>query len=510
MFFLYLTSVCFHTETSIAQPSVSEPNQDSINYYLQVIEAGEKQVGMALARIGFIYQKSGKYNSAITYFDRAIPLLNGDNKSTEAAKVYRAKGMIYEYFGDNAEPGKYYRLARAAYLQAGEIAKNKQSGSFRMTINQHLADIATKRGNFNRAIIYQNQVIKALTSLYQDSLQRQAESFNDLLNKEIQSSKDTIFVDTPEVSKIQPKAIHWSNWRHILIGLLLLLLIFIGYGLHMQRDSIKALQVELRKEQTVSKHLSQQNEELQTLNRQLTKTEKEQRQASITKDKIFSIISHDLRSPINTIAGFLNILGTKMSSVGDIELRRLAAEVTESTDRLTGFLDDLLKWSMSQLGQLRPDIKKVDFRKIVQENYALVKPQLKAKNIHFKASVPSDIDVYADSNMLRLILRNLISNAIKFTRQDGYIAVILKKQKDGGPVIEVSDDGIGMSETKVQELFDFKGSGINGSSRQQGAGLGLLLCKEFAQLNGGDITVTSKLGEGTTFKIYLSEGPADT
>ena len=191
-------------------------------------------------------------------------------------------------------------------------------------------------------------------------------------------------------------------------------------------------------------------------------------------------------------------------------MRRLAAEVTESTDRLTGFLDDLLKWSMSQLGQLRPDIKKVDFRKIVQENYALVKPQLKSKNIHFKASVPSDIDVYADGNMLRLILRNLISNAIKFTRQDGYIAVILKKEVNGRLVIEVSDDGVGMSEAKVQELFEFKGSGINGSSRQGGAGLGLLLCKEFAQLNGGDITVTSKLGEGTTFKIYLSESPVET
>ena len=264
---------------------------------------------MALARIGFIYQKSGKYNSALDYFDRAIPLLNGDNKSIEAAKVYRAKGMIYEHFGDHAEPAKYYRLARAAYLQAGEVTENQQTGGFGMAINQHLADIATKRGNFNRAVIYQNQVIKALTILYQDSLQKQAESFNDLLNKEIKSSKDTIFIDTPEVSKIEPKEIHWSNWRHILIGLLIVLLLLIGYGIRMQRESITALQLELRKERTASKHLSQQNEEMQTLNRQLTKTEKEQRQASITKDKIFSIISHDLRSPVNTIAGFLNILG---------------------------------------------------------------------------------------------------------------------------------------------------------------------------------------------------------
>jgi signal transduction histidine kinase len=230
----------------------------------------------------------------------------------------------------------------------------------------------------------------------------------------------------------------------------------------------------------------------------------------MTKDKIFSIISHDLRSPINTLAGFLNILGAKMSSVGDIELRRLAVEVADSTERLTYFLDDLLKWSMSQLGQLQPKIERINLKKIVQESYALLKPQLKTKNIHFKASVPASIDIYADVNMLRVILRNLISNSIKFTRKDGYIAVVLKKSKNGNSIIEVSDDGVGMSEEKLRHLFDFKGSEINGGTSQEGAGLGLLLCKEFAQLNGGDITVNSKLGEGSTFQIYLPDHPVAT
>jgi len=507
LFFLYLLAICFRPDSVRSQSSQSEPNQDSINYYLQIVEAGEKQVGRALASIGYLYQRSGKYNSALRYFDQAIPLLNGEHKSLEIARVYRAKGMIYEYFGDHGEREKNYRLAGISYLRSAEMIEDLEDGTLAMALNQHLGDIAAKRGNLNRAIIYQNRVIKSLTNLYQDSLQRQAESFNDLLKKEIQSSKDTVFIESQDTTEVTTEPIHWSNWRHLLLAILIIALLLVGFMWLSQFRALKEVNHELQKSRDDRKQLERENEELQTLNLQLTKTEKAQRQASITKDKIFSIISHDLRSPINTIAGFLNILGAKMSSVGDIELRRLATEVTESTERLTSFLDDLLKWSMSQLGQLQPDIKRVDIRKIVQENYALVKPQLKSKNIHFKASVPSDIEVYADNNMLRLILRNLISNAIKFTRKDGYIAVVLKKLKDGRPVLEVSDDGVGMSEEKLRHLFDFKGSGINGSSSQKGAGLGLVLCKEFAQLLGGDITAKSVPGEGTSFKVYLPAEP---
>ena len=263
------------------------------------------------------------------------------------------------------------------------------------------------------------------------------------------------------------------------------------------------LEEQLRHSKSTRLQIQQQNEELQTLNMALTRTEKEQRRSNLTKDKLFSIISHDLRSPINTIAGFLNILRTKLSSIGDIELRDLSKEMIQTTDRLSHFLDDLLKWSMTQLGQIKPTIERVDLKQIVDENYLLVKSRMKAKKIHFKANIPEDIEVFADKNMVRVILRNLISNAIKFTRNGGYIAVILKSGEAGTSVLEVSDDGIGMSEEKLQEIFEFRSSEINGGGKNEGTGLGLLLCKEFAEMLGGDIEVASRLGEGTVFTVYL-------
>ena len=506
MFFLYMILFWIISVPGMAQVS-NKLDQDSINYYLHIVDEGEQQVGRALAHIGFLYKKAGRYNSALDYFDRALPLLNEGNASLETAKIQAAKGVIYELFGDNAEPSKYYRLARTAYMNSARIIERAGNRAQQMSINQHLADLATKRGNFNRALIYQNSVMKALTELYMDSLQSQAESFNELLNQEIQSSKDTIYVESSEASKVGPDPIAVTNWRHFIILLLALGLIAVFLSWRSQRKAVQDLQLKVKSMAKDRRNLEQQNQELQQLNLKLTRTEKEQRMSSMTKDKIFSIISHDLRSPINTITGLLNILGAKMSTVGDVELRNLVKNVNESNEKLTHFLDDLLKWSMTQLGQLKPKVVKVDFKKLVQENYSLVKPRLQAKNIHFKASIPENIAVYADENMLRLILRNLISNSIKFTRNGGYIAVALKPGDDNTSIIEVSDDGIGMSEEKLQHLFEFRGSEINGGHHSQGTGLGLLLCKEFIELNGGQIEVTSSLRKGTKFTIKLPADP---
>ena len=508
LFFLYLIFLCGVSNFSVAQTSSEVLQQDSIDYYLKVVEEGEKQVGRALTKIGQLYQKAGRYNSALNYYDQALPLLNGEGSSVEIALVFQAKGVIYEFFGDNAQPQTYYRQARNSYINASRIFENSGNANQQMDINQHLADIATKRGNFSRAVSYQNKVIKTLTQLYTDSIQTQADSFSELLNREMESSKDTIYIKDPETAAVSTEGITLTNWRHLLILLLAIGLLVSVAALIKQRNQVGELEDQVRHSKLSTQQLKQQKEELQTLNVTLTRTEKEQRSANQTKDKLFSIISHDLRSPINTITGFLNILRAKLTSIGDIELKDLAAEMVQTTDRLSHFLDDLLRWSMTQLGQIKPTVEQVDVKNLVEENFQLVKPRLNANNINFKVSIPDDISVYGDTNMVRLILRNLIGNALKFTRKGGYIAVSLKTGGQDTSIIEVSDDGIGMSEEKQQEIFEFTRSEINGGNGNQGAGLGLLLCKEFAQLNGGDIEVTSKLGEGTTFQVSLPSAPA--
>jgi signal transduction histidine kinase len=243
--------------------------------------------------------------------------------------------------------------------------------------------------------------------------------------------------------------------------------------------------------------------DLQTINLTLSNEEKAQRNANLTKDRIFSIISHDLRSPINTIAGFLNVLGVKLKSIGDIELKALTNEMEESIDRLSRFLDDLLRWSMTQMGNLEANPEALKMDQLVQENYQLVESRINSKNIQFIQDLDPNASPYADANMINLVLRNLISNAIKFTRQGGYIAVGVQAVDDDWIELSVADDGIGIAKEDLQRLFEFEGSNINGAPEQKGAGLGLILCKEFVELNGGKISVQSTIGEGTRFRVLL-------
>ena len=233
MFFLYLIASCFSAPAVAVQTPSQELNQDSLTYYLKVVEDGEKQVAIALAKIGHLYQDAGRYNSAISYYEEALPLLNGEGKSLQAAEIHQSKGLIYEVFGDNAQPKTYYLLARNSFLRAAEIYENLGNATQIMMINQQLANIATKRRNFNRAVTYQNKVIQTLTRLYQDSLQTQAESFSDLLNKEIESSKDTIYIkdeSNAEASNIGDRSVPLTNWRHWLILLLMIALLITVAG----------------------------------------------------------------------------------------------------------------------------------------------------------------------------------------------------------------------------------------------------------------------------------------
>lgn len=503
MFFLCLILAWANPVLLQGQASVNTLDSDSIQYYLQVVEQGEKQVGNALAKIGFIYMEAGKYNSALRYFDQSLPLLNGENKSKSVAAVYQAKGSIFQIFGDNAQPRRYYRLAENQFSKSLEIYHQIEDHGGELGVYRNLVDISTKRRNFASAVAYQNKVIDGMAKAYQDSLQMQAESFNELLNREIESSKDTILVERPDAGgSVTTGNALWST-KNVLLVLLGLLSIILFRSWWLARERLQDAEVMVHSDKTSRNQLQKKIDELQEVNLALSKTEKQQRHANLTKDKIFSIISHDIRSPINTISGFLNMLGVKLKSIGDIELKALAHEMEESTGRLSQFLDDLLKWSMSQMGKLEAQPEPIEIMDLVEENYRLVESRLESKNIHFKTDIDPEIRVYADYNMINLVLRNLIGNAIKFTRQGGYIAISLKRKMPEVAELIIADDGIGISADDLHKLFEFEGTIINGLPENKGAGLGLILCKEFVELNGGEISVQSTIGKGTRFIITL-------
>jgi two-component system sensor histidine kinase/response regulator len=235
----------------------------------------------------------------------------------------------------------------------------------------------------------------------------------------------------------------------------------------------------------------------------LVEKAKQIKDINLTKDKLFSIIAHDLRSPFNTILGFSKQLLKKYKSE-NFEQTELFIKAIESSAKSTLILlDNLLNWQKSQTGQLHFKPEFIKLQSIKKEIDDLLSSTAVVKNISLNYFYSEDIVIHADKNMLLTILRNLITNAIKFTNTGGEIAV----SAVAGPnqiEITVSDNGIGMNEDVKSKIFKI-GYEVtqSGTSGETGTGLGLILCKEFVEKHDGKIWVESELGKGCLVKFTL-------
>ncbi len=227
------------------------------------------------------------------------------------------------------------------------------------------------------------------------------------------------------------------------------------------------------------------------------------RELNATKDKLFSIIAHDLRSPFNGILGFSELL---IENIKDFELdesEKYLRIINSSAKNTLILLDNLLNWAKSQTGRIAFKPQKLTLASIISESIELSKAVAMEKGISLAHKEADNMEAYADKEMLEIVLRNLISNAIKFTKSGGHISVLSKKEQSQVE-IAVSDNGVGMSEETINKLFSIEANHTTkGTADERGSGLGLILCKELVEKQGGRIWVKSELGKGSVFKFSL-------
>ncbi|MES2730416.1 MAG: HAMP domain-containing sensor histidine kinase [Bacteroidota bacterium] len=228
-------------------------------------------------------------------------------------------------------------------------------------------------------------------------------------------------------------------------------------------------------------------------------------QLNITKDKFFSIVAHDLRGPINSLASFSHLLANDLQRLNPQEIKVIAQELNKSVKNTSKLMENLLTWARLQMNNLHQYPSNIDLHKIVEENMALFHMTAQQKQIGLLIDTHPGLKVYADESQLRFILRNLIANALKFTHPQGTVRIVTQVEKDQIK-ISVEDNGVGISPELAEKLFhiDAKHSTI-GTAGEKGTGLGLVLCKEFAEKNGGQIQLHSAPGKGSTFSIYLQQ-----
>jgi signal transduction histidine kinase len=218
-----------------------------------------------------------------------------------------------------------------------------------------------------------------------------------------------------------------------------------------------------------------------------------------TKNKFFSIIGHDLKGPLNSLTSFSGLLINHTSSLSKEEIQMLAKDLDKSLKNLFALLDNLLQWSRSQTGNIDFTPEKFDVTGVLNENKALLQKQAENKGIEIEVIGNMPIQVTAHLNSISTVIRNLLSNAIKFTDNGGKIELNIIDQRSK-VIVRVRDSGVGMSKAKRHKIFDLGSSSSTlGTDKEQGTGLGLILCKELVEKNGGRIWLESEQGVGTTF-----------
>jgi signal transduction histidine kinase len=233
----------------------------------------------------------------------------------------------------------------------------------------------------------------------------------------------------------------------------------------------------------------------------LLKSKEELKELNFTKDKLFSIIGHDLRNPFNNIIGLSDLLIESANDPAFNESVKYLEIINDTAIKTRVLLDHLLNWAKAQTGQLSFKPEKVVLSKVILDVINLERPITNAKNISLNYSGEDETKVYVDVNMLKTILRNLISNAIKFTKSGGSIRVLTITKYDHVEVT-VSDNGIGIDNKRIEGLFVLNASTL-GTANEIGSGLGLMLCKDFIERNNGKIWVESVEGKGSDFKFTL-------
>lgn len=231
-------------------------------------------------------------------------------------------------------------------------------------------------------------------------------------------------------------------------------------------------------------------------------------EANQTKDRFFSIIAHDLKNPFNIIVLSLETLENQYDKISEPERKEMIQSLTQSAYNTLNLLNNLLTWARSQSGKLQFQPDYFLLNPIVSENISLLESQAREKNITLENQLQNKQTAFGDYNMVQTVLRNLLTNAIKFTRNGGHVAVNARETDQKSLLVSVKDTGVGIAPVRLGELFALDSNfSTRGTEQEAGTGLGLILCREFVEKNHGKIWAESAVDEGSTFYFTLPLDP---
>lgn len=455
---------------------------------LELTKALENPTTIALARwgLGQIDVIEKKYKDALKQFEIALQInreiQNGYHKDAVLISIAEA------YIGL-----KEFKKAEPYILEAYHDAKKTNSLVVLSQTIPILIEINRQQQKFEEALNYQTYLIAVTDSLASEKttqnviltdFDRVRSENNDLLKKNTKiAAKNTSYV------------------KAIFITSIVLLFVVLLLALYYKRNKKKKALNELLQSQ--KEEIASINIELETLNTEVITQNNELAQLNRVKNKFFSIVSHDLRSPLATLKMLFGLY--RRGELKETELTELLSRLEDTIYNTAVFLDNLLEWSKSQLDGIVVQPVSFDIKKQVDENIRLLDSQISIKELKVENTITDAIMVFADPNMINVVVRNLLSNAVKFCSPNDSIT-IKATSKEGKIIICIKDTGPGITEKDLEKLFNLEYTITTSKSGEKGHQIGLVLCKDMVEQNNGTISVESKAGQGTTFCIALPIG----
>jgi signal transduction histidine kinase len=294
-----------------------------------------------------------------------------------------------------------------------------------------------------------------------------------------------------------------TNYSGVMIGCILQML-FISFALGdrwniLRKENQQAKELELKRNQEENERLEQ---EVQLRIEEIQHKSERLEEVNRVKDKLFSVVSHDIKGPLSSLQLALSLL--KAGDVSKEEFQKLTKALESRFSQTTEFIENLLQWATLQLKGESFDPDYLDLTELTKETISLMESDVARKGISVKNNVPESLQAFADLNMIRSVLRNLMTNAIKFTGNQGVIT-LQAVHNDDQIIFSIADTGVGIPEANKRRMFTLGSITTPGTKQEKGTGLGLLLCKEFIEKNTGRIWFETEEGRGTTFFFSLPQ-----
>ncbi len=463
-----------------------------------------QRLALTLLNTGYDYYLIGKYDSAMAYYNESEPILQEIDMTIGLAYIIGNRGLVHWKKGDNER-------AKNDLNSAIEMLRPLDDRFGMADYYNQLSSIFLEEGNHKEAISYAKMGLKLAE---EEGLKEQIRDASYLLylvcqragdyknaldhHARYHANKDSIqnLETTQRIADL--RTAFEVGQKQAEVDLLLeqkrsnqIIIVTGGVILVIVICLVVLIYSFLKTKIKLNKQLEEQKEALITLNN--------------TKDKFFSIISHDLRGPVNNISGLISVSRYSLDDNKTDELRDMLDKMETSVGRLVKLLDNLLQWALQQRGHFPYAPENLKLKGILEEASDMFSDMASAKNIKVDIQLNDDLDLFVDKNTASTIVRNLLNNAIKFTRTGGQVKVVAEKNGQAHfGTLRFIDNGVGIPQNKLEKLFTLNEKiTTKGTSGESGLGLGLQLVYDFVQLNKGEIEVDSQEGEGTTFTVKL-------